>query len=236
MSASSNLTQQNVVVIGGTSGLGRAVAQAATEAGATVTILGRSAGTSANGISVDIADPVSLARAFSQIEQQAGKIHHLVLTSGARVGSPKLPDLSQQELLLAFNVKVFGYVQAIQAALPSLADDASITLTSGILARKYGAGGLLKSMVNASVEAMGKNLAKELAPRRVNVLSPGVVDTELWGEPGSDSRKATMARVGAGLPVGRVGQAQEVAQAYLLAMQNGFMSGAVLDIEGGGLL
>ncbi len=234
MSKQHSLHQQHVVVLGGTSGLGRAVAYAANEAGAKVTILGRSADSSdgITGIAVDITDNSSLAKAFAT----TGTIQHLVLTSGARVGSPRLAALSQEELRLAFNVKVFGYVQAIQAALPYLAEDASITLTSGILARKYGAGGLLKSMVNASVEAMGKNLAKELAPRRVNVVSPGVIDTELWGIAGSEGRNATMARVGSGLPAGRVGQANEVAQVYLLAMQNGFMTGTVLDIEGGGLL
>ncbi|GGC61912.1 SDR family oxidoreductase [Undibacterium terreum] len=237
MSTLINLQQQHVVVIGGTSGLGRAVAQAAKEAGAKVTVLGRSATSSAgindiNGISADITDAGSLAAAMADI----GPIQHLVITSGARGGSPKLAALSHEEMQLAFNVKVFGYIQAIQAALPYLADDASITLTSGILARKYGAGGLLKSIVNASVEAMGKNLAKELAPRRVNVVSPGVVDTELWGTAGSEGRTAILAKVGSGLPAGRVGQADEVAQVYLLAMQNGFMTGAVLDVEGGGLL
>ncbi|MFZ6644973.1 SDR family oxidoreductase [Undibacterium sp. TJN25] len=234
MSALNSLHQQNVVIVGGTSGLGRAIAQAAKNAGAIVTVLGRSASTheGITGISADITDASSLGQAFASI----GPIQHLVLTSGARVGSPKLPALSEEELQLAFSVKVFGYVKAVQVALPYLAADASVTLTSGILARKPGPGGLLKSMVNASVEAMGKNLAKELAPRRVNVVSPGVIDTELWGAPGSDARNAVMEKVAPGLPVGRVGQPGEVAQVYLMAMQNGFINGTVLDVEGGGLL
>ncbi|MDC8757558.1 SDR family oxidoreductase [Janthinobacterium fluminis] len=230
----SAFTGKNVVVVGGTSGIGRAVALAARAAGATVTVIGRSArgGDGIAAVAADITDPAALARAFGGI----GGIDALVLTSGARVGSTRLAELGMDEIQLAFDVKVYGYLSAVKAALPHLAPDASVTLTSGLLSRKFGAGGLLKSMVNAAVEAMAKNLAKELAPRRVNVVSPGVTDTELWGESGAEARVAAMGRIGAGLPVGRVGQAGEVAQAYLLAMANGFMSGAVIDVEGGGLL
>ena len=135
-----------------------------------------------------------------------------------------------------FDVKLFGSLLAVREALPYLTERASVTFTSGLLARKYSSGGLLKSTVNAALEAAAKNLAKELAPRRVNVVSPGVVDTELWGEAGSAARQATLARIGQALPVGRVGQPPELAQAYLLAMTNGFISGSVLDVEGGALL
>ena len=68
------------------------------------------------------------------------------------------------------------------------------------------------------------------------MVSPGVVDTELWGEAGADGRVAAMQRIGAGLPLGRVGKPDELAQAYLFAMGNGFLTGAVLDVDGGGLL
>jgi|SRR5450830_82983 len=233
MSATS-LKAQQVVVIGGTSGIGREVAKAAAQRGAIVTVIGRSAKASGDirAAVADVTDSAALATAFAAI----GKIDHLVLTAGARVGSPKLAELKREELQLAFNVKLFGSLFAIQAALPYLTPNASVTLTSGLLSRKFGAGGLLKSTLNAAVEATAKNLAKELAPRRVNVVSPGVIDTELWGEAGAESRVAAMARIGQSLPVGRVGTPQDVAQAYLLAMENGFVSGAVIDVEGGGLL
>lgn len=235
-----SLKNQQVVVIGGTSGIGCEVAKEAAERGATVTIIGRSAKADDNlrgvvaitAIAADVTDNAALNQAFAAI----GRIDHLVLTAGARVGSPKLTDLKRDELELAFNVKLFGSLFAIQAALPYLTPKASVTLTSGLLSRKFGPGGLLKSTLNAAVEATAKTLAKELAPRRVNVVSPGVIDTELWGEAGAESRVAAMARIGQSLPVGRVGTPQDVAQAYMLAMENGFVSGAVLDIEGGGLL
>jgi NAD(P)-dependent dehydrogenase (short-subunit alcohol dehydrogenase family) len=229
-----SLQQQHVVVIGGTSGIGRAVAQEAAARGAVVTVIGRSAKASGNILAAvaDVTDSTVLTQAFAAI----GKIDHLVLTAGARVGSPKLTELTRDELELAFNVKLFGSLFAIQAALPYLSPNASITLTSGLLSRKFGPGSLLKSGLNAAVDATAKSLARELAPRRVNVVSPGVVDTELWGEAGAESRVAAMARIGKGLPVGRVGTPQDVAQAYMFAMENGFVSGAVIDVEGGGLL
>jgi len=97
-------------------------------------------------------------------------------------------------------------------------------------------GTLLKGRVNAAVEASGKHLAKELAPRRVNVVSPGITDTAAWGEPGSARRTETLAKAAAQLPVRRAGTAGDVAQAYLLAMTNPSITGAVLDVDGGGLL
>jgi NAD(P)-dependent dehydrogenase (short-subunit alcohol dehydrogenase family) len=229
----STLQQQQVVVIGGTSGIGRAVAQEAAARGAVVTVIGRSAKAGGNAgniraVVADVTDSAALTQAFAAI----GKIDHLVLTAGARVGSPKLTELTREDLEVAFNDKLF----AIQAALPYLSPNASITLTSGLLSRKFSPGSLLKSGLNAAVDATAKSLARELAPRRVNVVSPGVVDTELWGEAGAESRMAAMARIGKGLPVGRVGTPQDVAQAYMFAMENGFVSGAVIDVEGGGLL
>jgi NAD(P)-dependent dehydrogenase (short-subunit alcohol dehydrogenase family) len=225
MNSPIRLDGRHVVVLGGTSGIGRAVADAAQSAGARVTVLGR--GTE---IPCDVTDADSVDRAFARISS----IDHLVLTAGARVGSPRLDQLTDAELALTYEVKLFGSLRAIRAALPMLAPQASITLTSGLLARKPSAGGLLKGSVNAALEAAARQLAKELAPRRVNVVSPGVVETELWGD--DAARSATLARIGAGLPSGRVGRPDELAQVYLLAMATGFMTGSVIDVDGGGLL
>ncbi|POA98141.1 dehydrogenase [Chromobacterium sinusclupearum] len=228
------LRQRDVVVLGGTSGIGQAVAQAAAAAGARVFVLGRKPAQPGpwQYLPADVTDAATLRAALAEI----GHIDHLVLTAGARIGSPRLEQATLEDFRRTFDVKLFGNLLAVQQALPYLAADASVTFTSGLLSRKYGAGGLLKSTVNAALEAAAKNLAKELAPRRVNVVSPGVVDTELWGEAGADSRIAAMARIGASLPLGRVGKPQELAQAYLFAMGNAFLTGAVLDVDGGGLL
>lgn len=234
MYSNAALEGKHVVVIGGGSGIGRAIARSAKTLGANVTILGRNTG-AIDGMTtrrIDLTEQASITAAFADM----AVIDHFVITAGARIGSPKLPGMDLDEMRLAFDTKLFGTLAAIQAALPRLSPTASITLTSGLLSRKFGAGGLIKSTVNAAIEATAKNLAKELAPLRVNVVSPGVIDTELWGPEGDATRAATMQRIGSSLPTGRVGQASEVAQAYLFAMTNGFVTGAVIDIEGGGLL
>jgi NAD(P)-dependent dehydrogenase (short-subunit alcohol dehydrogenase family) len=97
-------------------------------------------------------------------------------------------------------------------------------------------GSVLKGSVNAAVEATGRHLAKELAPRRINVVSPGVTDTGRWGAAGSAQRNESLARVAAQLPVRRIGSPEDVARAYLLAMTNPSMTGTVLDVDGGALL
>ena len=232
---STTLQDQAVVVLGGTAGIGQAVARAAAAAGARVTVLGRSAKTDGgiHGIAVDANDTASLGSALVQAAA-GGKIDHLVITIGSRTSPPPFASLQRADLEQGFGTKLFAALMAVQAALPYLAERASITLTSGLLSRKPTASGLLRASINAAVEAAAKNLAKELAPRRVNVVSPGVVDTEVWGAPAD--REAMLARIGAGLPVGRVDTPDDLAQGYLLAMTNGFMTGAIIDIEGGGLL
>jgi NAD(P)-dependent dehydrogenase (short-subunit alcohol dehydrogenase family) len=186
----------------------------------------------AQGLAADVTDLAGLGEALGGI----GLIDHLAYTAGARTASTPLSKLDEDALAQALAPKLFGAVAAVRLALPHLAARASITLTSGQVSRKYGSGTLVKGVVNAAIEAAGRHLAKELAPRRVNVVSPGVADTALWGEAGSETRTAFLAKAAAGLPVGRVAQPREVAQAYIFAMTNGFANGAVIDVDGGGLL
>ena len=228
------LKGQTVIVFGGSNGIGAAVAERALIEDAEVVAISRSgkAPDGAKGVAADATDPKALAAALEGV----GVIDHLVHTVGARLGSPALASLGDEVLPLAFEVKLFSAVRAVRLALPYLAPKASITFTSGQVSRKYGVGSLVKGAVNAAVDAAGRHLAKELAPRRVNVVSPGVVDTSLWGEAGSEGRAATIARVSGVLPVQRVGAPEELAQAYLFIMTNGFVTGSVIDIDGGGLL
>lgn len=228
------LQDRTVVVIGASSGLGQAVAAMARGAGARVVGFSRSgaAPEGVDGVAVDATDLAALARAFEAV----GPIDHLAHTAAARTPSKPLPMLDEAALLQAFAPKLFGAIHAVRLALPQLSERASITLTSGQVSRKYGTGSLVKGAVNAAVEATGRHLAKELAPRRVNVVSPGVVDTALWGVAGGEARTAFLARASSSLPVGRVAQPAELAQAYLFAMTNGFATGAVIDVDGGGLL
>jgi len=226
-----------VVVIGGLSGIGRAVAEQAAAAGARVIVAARRAAptdfpASITTAQVDISDDASVASLFDSI----GPFDHLVVTAGPVIASAKLANLNIADAIAAFNVKVFGQMRVAQRALGTINRTGSITLTSGLLARKASPGGLVKASMNAATEIMAKTLAKELAPLRVNVVSPGMVESGMWGDMSEADRKAMAARAGAGLPVGRVGQGSDLAQAYLMLMQNGFMTGSVVDVDGGGLL
>ena len=228
------LDDKTVVVIGGGSGIGAAVAGLAHAEGADVFAISRSglAPEGVKGLAADATDHAALGDALKQV----GAIDHLVHTAGARLGSPALGDLSAEVLTVAFEAKLFSAIHAVRLALPYLSPEASITFTSGQVSRKYGVGSVVKGAVNAALDTAGRHLAKELAPRRVNVISPGVVDTSLWGEAGSAARAAFIEKVSNSLPVGRAGTTADLAQAYLFAMTNGFVTGAVIDIDGGGLL
>ena len=232
----SSLSGKTIIVIGGSSGIGAAVAQAALAQGAHVIVAGRRlAPGSDSGLRnepVDVTDSASLKQLFETV----GRFDHLVYTSGPSVRAKPLIETDLDEARDNFDVKLWGALRAIQHALPFLHEQGSITLTSGQLGRKLAAGQFIKTGINAATEALGKQLAKELAPRRVNVISPGVIDTPAYAGLGQEQRLAMFAKAGQGLPVGRVGQAEEVAAGYILAMENGFMTGAVVDIDGGGLL
>ncbi|KTB60699.1 dehydrogenase [Pseudomonas fluorescens] len=232
----SSLNGKTVIVIGGSSGIGAAVATAAAARGARVVLAGRRLTSGVvNGLRsepVDVTDAGSLQQLFERV----GRFDHLVYTSGPTVRAKTLIETDLTEAQDNFNVKLWGSLRAIQLALPFLDEQGSISLTSGQLGRKLAPGQFIKTGINAATEALGKQLAKELAPRRVNVVSPGVIDTPAYAGLAEEQRLAMFAKAGAALPVGRVGQAEEVAAGYVLAMENGFMTGAVIDIDGGGLL
>lgn len=229
------LKDSSIVVIGGTAGIGQAIAIKAAAAGARVTVASRdrqkveamaaSLGASARGAVVDLTDSASTLRFF----KDAGEIDHLVLP-GSRVfpGPFKVPSTSDAEA--SFNSKFWGPYRAIHAARMSKAG--SIVLFSGIASRKPGFGWPAVTALNAAVEALGKALAVELAPVRVNVISPGVVDTGLWG---NDNRSAMLASMTAKLPVPRAGRPEEIAAVAMGILTSTFMTGAVIDVDGGAL-
>lgn len=232
----SSLNGKTIIVIGGSSGIGAAVAKAAVARGAQVVLAGRRlASSNESGLRsepVDVTDAASLQRLFETV----GRFDHLVYTSGPSVRAKTLVETDLDEAQENFNVKLWGSLRAIQHALPYLDEQGSISLTSGQLGRKLVPGQFIKVGINAATEALGKQLAKELAPRRVNVICPGVIDTPAYAGLAEEQRLAMFAKAGGALPVGRVGQADEVAAGYVLAMENGFMTGAVIDIDGGGQL
>ncbi|MCF5691235.1 SDR family oxidoreductase, partial [Pseudomonas sp. PA-1-8C] len=198
----SSLSGKTIIVIGGSSGIGAAVAQAALARGAHVIVAGRRlAPGSDSGLRsepVDVTDSASLKQLFETV----GRFDHLVYTSGPSVRAKPLIETDLDEAQNNFDVKLWGALRAIQHALPFLHEQGSITLTSGQMGRKLATGQFIKTGINAATEALGKQLAKELAPRRVNVISPGVIDTPAYAGLGQEQRLAMFAKAGPGLPIG----------------------------------
>lgn len=177
-------------------------------------------------------DTDSLRRLFDH----AGQIDHLVITASAPSPGLRLAELDLDEVRLAFERKLWGSIQAVQLALPYLSRNGSVTLTTGIVARKATPGALGRTLINAALEASVKVLARELAPLRVNAVSPGLTDSDSYNGLEPMARMAMLARVGDRLPVGRVGSADEIASAYLFAIDNAFVTGTVIDVDGGALI
>lgn len=236
----SGIERKNVVIIGATSGIGLATAKQAVEAGANVWGASRSADRvrhaaenvpGATFSQVDTHDLEGLKRLFESV----GTIDHLVgaATGADRTMAPFMEQTDEQ-FREAFN-KFWGYCNVVRQGVPFLADDGSVTLVSGIPARKCNPGMSSISCVGNAVEGLTRALALELAPKRVNVVAPGIIDTGMFDRFG-DNKAAALEQMGKNVPLGRVGQADEVAGAIIHAMSNTYMTGATLDVDGGSLL
>ena len=160
-------------------------------------------------------------------------LHDLVVTAN-EPGGGRVADLDPAAVERTVGVKLLGQLWAARAAAPRLPADGSITLTAGVASHRPGAGTAVTALINGGVEALVRALAVELAPVRVNAVSPGIIDTPAWDRLGDDERTAFLDRVGGGLPVGRVGRPEEVAEGMLALLVNGFATGATLPIDGGG--
>jgi NAD(P)-dependent dehydrogenase (short-subunit alcohol dehydrogenase family) len=228
-----------VVIVGGTSGIGRAVAEQADRAGARVLVASRNRqkvddtvallSDSARGSVVDLTDDASVAAFFAQV----GPIDHLVLP-GSSVNIGSFRTLSLADARASMTSKFWGQYAAVKAA--QLSPGASVVLFSGVASRKPGFGAPVLSAINAAVETLGKGLAIELAPVRVNVVTPGVIDTELWDVLPKESRSATLTSWTERQPVPRLGRPDEIAAVALMLMTNPFVTGTVVDVDGGALL
>jgi NAD(P)-dependent dehydrogenase (short-subunit alcohol dehydrogenase family) len=238
------LFDQRIAIIGGSSGIGFAVAQAAADAGAEV-IIGSSSKAKLQGAlgavteqveawQIDVTNEESVREFFDKL----GEVDHVAVTIGASY-SPALvvqSDLSESQK--PFLVKYWGQFLVSKYAGPKLTEGGSITLTSGVLSQSPSKNLAVQASVNAAVEALGRTLAIELAPRRANVICPGFIDTGklLADVPPPERAAQLLESKGSHLPVQRVGQPKDVAAAYIFAMENAYLTGQVLIVDGGALI
>ncbi|HAS6249636.1 TPA: SDR family oxidoreductase [Vibrio vulnificus] len=213
------------VVLGGTSGIGAELAKQLKSEHTIVHVASRQTG-------IDISDEKSVYHYFETI----GAFDHLIVTAGSYAPAGKVVDVEITQAKYAFDTKFWGAVLAAKHGARYLKQGGSITLTSGMLSRKVVANTYVKAAINAAIEATTKVLAKELAPIRVNAISPGLTKTEAYKGMNADDRDAMYQRTQSHLPVGKVGEASDIAMAYLFAIQNSYMTGTVIDVDGGALL
>jgi NAD(P)-dependent dehydrogenase (short-subunit alcohol dehydrogenase family) len=234
-----NLSGNKVVIFGGTSGIGLATARLVAGAGARTVVVGRSeervasalrelpAGTV--GAGVDATNASELAAFFAR----TGAFDHLVLSISSGGGAGPFRKLDIPALKKPIEGKLLAQLQAAQAALATLSENGSITFVTAASARAAFPGTVGLAAINGALNAAAATLALELKPRRVNVVSPGIVDTPIWERFPEEQRKNLLEREAQALPVGRIGRPEEVAQAILMLIGNSFMTGALIDCDGG---
>lgn len=239
-----NMTLENkrVVLIGGTAGMGLATAQATAAAGGQVVVVSSSSAHLSNALAelpdgaqgemVDVRKEVEVKALFDRI----GAFDHLVYTAGEAMALAPVLDTDIGVARQFFETRFWGAYAAVKYATPHIRPGGSIVLSSGGSSQRPGPGWAAASSALGAMEALGRALALELAPIRVNVVRPGMVATDLWQEFALEVREELFRTTGAALPVGRIGETADLARTYVHMMEQEYATGTVVTVDGGGLL
>lgn len=237
-----SLSGKSVVILGGSTGLGFATAQAAASEGAHVIIvssnqekidkaLSRLPAT-VRGAAVDLSKEENIKVFFDK----ADPFDHLVYTAGENL---KLSNVAETDISLAktfLTLRFWGAFAAVKYATAKIKPGGSINLTGGIAGQRPGKGWALAAAICGSMEGFVRALAVELAPIRVNSVVPGIVRTNLWDSMNETDRNNLFESVANALPVKRIGDAEDIAQAFLYLMKQGFGTGQNVVVDGGAVL
>ncbi len=233
------LDNQHFLIVGGSSGIGLATAEAAAAAGARVTIAARDParlaaardriGGSARAVVLDTGDEAAVETFFGE-----GEPWDHVAVSAARTPTGPIRGLTLAEARTAVDSKFWGAYRVARAA--RIRDGGSLTFVTGFLAVRPSASSVLQGAINAGLEGLARGLALELAPVRVNAVSPGLIDTPLWDGLAPERRQALFDGAAQRLPVRRVGQAADVANAIMFVATTPFATGTTVRVDGGGAI
>jgi NAD(P)-dependent dehydrogenase (short-subunit alcohol dehydrogenase family) len=231
------LKGKKVVVVGGSSGIGLSTAELAKREGADVIIASRSAARldpiaerlNAIAIPADVTDDKSVANLF----KSSGPVDHVIVTA-AQLRSGPFRTVAMEDVRSTLEGKFWGAWRVARAA--EFRNGGSLTLVSGFLSVRPRPNSAIVSAANAALEALSRALALELAPLRVNCVSPGIIDTPIRSAMPEEARKEMLAKTAASLPVGRVGFGEDVAHQIVACMTNGFMTGSTIYLDGGALV
>jgi NAD(P)-dependent dehydrogenase (short-subunit alcohol dehydrogenase family) len=232
-----SLQDKTVLVVGRGSGLARAIVLTARDAGARIVAAGLNEGKLAEeyagepGVtaeSVDLTDEASIAALGKRIES----VDHVVSTASARARG-RLADLDREAVRVSFDTKVIGPLMLAKHLAPRTNEGGSFVIFSGVAAAKIAVGTMAVAITNGAADTLVRSLALELAPIRVNGISPGVIDTGAWDALGEQGKADYFADVTARNPVRRLGNPEDIAAAVLFAMTNSFLTGQTLHVDGG---
>jgi NAD(P)-dependent dehydrogenase (short-subunit alcohol dehydrogenase family) len=238
----SGFKNKRVVILGGSSGIGLAVAQQAHEQGAELVIVSSNAqrnqeavktlGGKVQGFALDLMDEQAIQTFFEKL----GSLDHLVFTAGDQLHLNELAATDLQSARRAFELRYWSALAAVKYGSPRIRKGGSIVLTTGIAGQRPFKGWVIAASVCGTVEALTRALAVELAPLRVNAVSPGVVRTNLWQNMADQEREDMYQSIGSKLLVGRAGEADDIARTYLYLMLEGYSTGQIVVVDGGGVL
>ena len=239
MTTSQSLSGQTAVVVGGSSGIGKAAAESLKTLGASVTIVGRSQerldkaqealGGDVATASVDCTDEAASAAFFEGLDS----LDHLVITIAASASLGTFDAVPVSGHRETFDGRFWPYLIVMHHGAKTLSDRGSMTLVTGASAIAATPGASSLAAVNGALEGMIKTLAVEMAPTRVNAVAPGLTDTEAWSRIPDKIREEMFANSAATTPAGRIGQPEDVAEAVAACITNGFLTGLVLPCDGG---
>lgn len=230
---------KRIVILGGTGGFGYATAQAAAQAGAEVVVVSpspekvdaavKALGGAARGQVVNVTDEAALERFFDAL----GSFDHLVTTMGDQLHKKPFLESTVAHSKTEFEVRFWGQYNAARLAAPRIAKTGSMTLTSAASSQRAIPNGILAGALNSAVEGMVRQLAAELGPVRVNAVAPGFIATARYAAMPEGARKQFYDERAAMLPLRRIGDPQDVAEAFLYLMSNSFSTGTTLFVDGG---
>lgn len=233
------LQGQNILIVGGSSGIGFGTAEAALAAGASVTIASRSKekveaavarlGAGVGGRVLDTTDEVGIESFFTN-----GEVFDHVVVTASRTKVAAVRALPLADAYASMNSKFWGAYRIARAA--KIADRGSLTLVSGFLSIRPSKGAAIQGAINAALEGLTRGLALEFAPVRVNCVSPGLVMTELYDGLDGDARKAMFEGAAARLPAGIVGTPGHIAVQILAFVANPYITGSTVYVDGGGAI